>query len=141
MEDVEISERCKGKNAVAVINKTDKKKILDTDYIENYFDKVVYISAGNGNGISDLQNVLTDLFKTNGINYNAGVLANERQRSCVVNSLNSLRESIDALKQGYTLDAVNILIDDAENYLLELTGERASEAVVNEVFSHFCVGK
>ncbi len=140
-EDVEISERCKVKNAVAVINKTDKEKILDTDYIESHFDKVVYISAGNGNGIFDLQNVLTDLFKTNSINYNAGVLANERQRSCVVNSLNSLRESIDALKQGYTLDAVNILIDDAENYLLELTGERASEAVVNEVFSHFCVGK
>ena len=38
-------------------------------------------------------------------------------------------------------EAVNILIDEAENYLLELTGERASEAVVNEVFSHFCVGK
>ena len=48
---------------------------------------------------------------------------------------------IGAIKFGSTLDAVTILIDESENYLLELTGERASEAVVNEVFSHFCVGK
>lgn len=140
-EDIEITEKCSGKNCIAVINKTDKAQKLDTAYIENHFDSIVYISAGNGEGILNLQNVLSELFKTNSINYDAGILANERQRSCVMNSLKSLKESIDALNMGYTLDAVNILIDEAENYLLELTGERASEAVVNEVFSHFCVGK
>ena len=40
-----------------------------------------------------------------------------------------------------TLDAVNIILDEARNSLLELTGERASEAVINQVFSQFCVGK
>lgn len=140
-EDIEITARCKGRNCVAVINKTDKEQKFDRSYIEESFENVVYISAGNGDGITNLRNVLSDLFKTNSINYDAGILANERQRSCVRNSLNSLKESIDALNCGYTLDAVNILIDEAENYLLELTGERASEAVVNEVFSHFCVGK
>ena len=48
---------------------------------------------------------------------------------------------MDALKAGATFDAVTILIDDGENSLLELTGEKASEAVVDEVFSRFCVGK
>lgn len=140
-EDIEITDRCKGRNCIAVINKTDKEQKLDSSYIKENFNDVVYISAGNGDGIINLQNVLSELFKTNSINYNAGILANERQRGCVMNSLKSLRESIDALNCGYTLDAVNILIDEAENFLLELTGERASEAVVNEVFSHFCVGK
>ena len=50
-------------------------------------------------------------------------------------------EAVDAVAFGMTTDAVNIVLDEAENYLLELTGERTSEAVVNEVFSHFCVGK
>lgn len=140
-EDIEIADKCAGKNAVAVINKTDREPALDTDYIESRFPRTVYISAVKGEGLQQLQEVLTDLFKTDSIDYNAGVLANERQRSCVRNSLNALRESMDAIKQGYTLDAVNIIIDEAENYLLELTGEKASEAVVNEVFSHFCVGK
>ncbi|MGN0541186.1 MAG: hypothetical protein ACI4IZ_06105 [Acutalibacteraceae bacterium] len=38
-------------------------------------------------------------------------------------------------------DAVNVCADCAVDALLELTGERAGEAVVNEVFSQFCVGK
>ena len=40
-----------------------------------------------------------------------------------------------------TLDAVNISIDDAIDALLELTGEKVSDAVVDEVFARFCVGK
>ena len=42
---------------------------------------------------------------------------------------------------GETLDAVTVMIEEALSYLLELTGEKASEAVVDEVFSRFCVGK
>ena len=142
-EDVEIISRCKGRNCVAVINKTDKENKLDISYIEENFPKreIVYISAGNGEGILDLQSVLEDKFKTYCIDYDAGILANERQKQCVQNALKALKESIDALYYGETLDVVNIIIDEAENYLLELTGERASEAVVNEVFSRFCVGK
>jgi tRNA modification GTPase len=39
------------------------------------------------------------------------------------------------------LDAVTVLLDEAVQYILELTGEKATEAVVDEVFSRFCVGK
>ena len=42
---------------------------------------------------------------------------------------------------GVKSDAVNVSIDYATEKLLELTGEKAREAVVNEVFSKFCVGK
>ena len=38
-------------------------------------------------------------------------------------------------------DALNVVLDDAEQSLLELTGERITDAVVDEVFSNFCVGK
>lgn len=40
-----------------------------------------------------------------------------------------------------TLDAVTVSIEGAVQSLLELTGERASEAVVDQVFHRFCVGK
>ena len=38
------------------------------------------------------------------------------------------------------MDAVTVMIDNGANALLELTGEKATEAVVDEVFSKFCVG-
>ena len=48
---------------------------------------------------------------------------------------------MQALTAGITLDAVTVIIEEAINNLLELTGERVTEAVVDTVFSHFCVGK
>jgi tRNA modification GTPase len=39
------------------------------------------------------------------------------------------------------LDAVTVLLDEAAQSLMTLTGERVTEAVVTEVFRHFCVGK
>ena len=50
-------------------------------------------------------------------------------------------DALDALEAGMTMDAVTISIEEALDALLELTGERATEEVVNNVFSHFCVGK
>ena len=46
-----------------------------------------------------------------------------------------------AIDMGMTMDAINVCIEDAVEALLELTGKKAREAVVDEVFSQFCVGK
>ena len=42
---------------------------------------------------------------------------------------------------GMTLDAVMVLLQDALEVFMEFTGETVSEAVINKVFSRFCVGK
>ena len=53
----------------------------------------------------------------------------------------AVTEAEQALDAGFTLDAVTVSLESAIESLLELTGERVTEAVVDEVFSHFCVGK
>ena len=52
-----------------------------------------------------------------------------------------LEEIINQLNLGITLDAVTVLMQDALSIFMEFTGENVSEAVVNKVFSKFCVGK
>ena len=69
------------------------------------------------------------------------MLANERQRLCCQRAESALNDAENALNMGLTLDAVGVCIDDAIAALLELTGQKASEAVVDEVFRQFCVGK
>ena len=71
----------------------------------------------------------------------AACLAGERQRACCVKAVGHLDGCIDALNSGMTPDAVNVCADCAVDALLELTGEKATAAVVDEVFSRFCVGK
>lgn len=140
-EDIDLAESCRGKNAVAVFNKSDLEQRFDRAKIEDCFRGMVTISAGTGGGLDMLTAALEDLFRTSEIAPDSGILANERQRSCVIKAKAAFEEALAALNGGATLDAVNILIDDGENALLELTGERTAEAVVDEVFSRFCVGK
>mgnify|MGYP004646543335 FL=1 len=55
--------------------------------------------------------------------------------------LENVEKAVEAIECGEMLDAVNVLIDYAEQSLLELIGEKITDAVVDEVFSRFCVGK
>ena len=51
------------------------------------------------------------------------------------------RQALDAAAGGFGLDAVSVCVDDALDALCDLTGENASEAVIEQVFERFCVGK
>ena len=42
---------------------------------------------------------------------------------------------------GLTFDAVTVTLEDAITELLEMTGERTSDEVIDRVFHNFCVGK
>ena len=53
----------------------------------------------------------------------------------------ALREAADSLEKGYTLDVCYALLDEALSVLYELSGENASEEVIDAVFRDFCVGK
>ena len=56
-------------------------------------------------------------------------------------ALEAVTEAEDALLLGMTLDAVTVSLEGALSALMELTGERVSDAVVDSVFERFCVGK
>ena len=40
-----------------------------------------------------------------------------------------------------TLDAVSVCVEAAVAAVLEMTGERVTETVVDDIFARFCVGK
>lgn len=140
-DDYKILDKLKNKPCIAVINKSDKQIVSDEQIINKYIQNTVMISAKNNDGIEKLQSAVENIFEASEINFDNGTVSNERQKKCVDMSLSQINEAISALESGVMLDAVTVLIDEALQYLLELTGEKASEAVVNEVFSRFCVGK
>ena len=140
-EDMELIELCKGRTVIPVINKTDLDRKADISVIENNLGKCVAISAKDGDGYDELCECVATLIGTKDFDTSAAMLVNERQRICCENALSSLREALDAIDFGLTLDAIGVCIDGAIAALLELTGQKASEAVVDEVFRQFCVGK
>lgn len=140
-EDKELIEECRNKNVIPIINKTDLIPCLDIDYIEKSLGSPLFISAKKGDGYSELCERVSEMTGTQNFDTTSAMLVNERQRICCEKAQSALNDALDALKIGLTPDAVGVCVDDAIAALLELTGQRASEAVVDEVFRQFCVGK
>ena len=140
-EDMEIIKMCNGKNAVAIINKTDLNTKFNAEKINKCFESVVYLSAKDRNGIQELEKAIEKVLGTADFDTSAATLMNERQLACCKAALQSIDEAISALEIGMTRDALNVNIDVAVESLDTLTGEKATESVVNEIFSQFCVGK
>lgn len=140
-EDMEIIKMCNGKNAVAIINKTDLNTKFNAEKINKSFENVVYLSAKDRNGIQELEKAIEKVLGTADFDTSAATLMNERQLACCKAALQSIDEAISALEIGMTRDALNVNIDVAVESLDTLTGEKATESVVNEIFSQFCVGK
>ena len=140
-EDMELIDLLKNAPAIAVINKTDLESKIDSEIIKNKIKHTVFISAKTGSGTKELEHEVGEIVGTSNLDTSQGILATERQFSDAQVALKSVEEALGAIKSGITLDAVTVLIEDAINSLLELTGERVTEAVVDKVFSNFCVGK
>lgn len=140
-EDTEILNDIGDTPFVAIINKCDLDKKLDTDKIKEHTENIVYMSAKESEGLENLKETVQTLFDTNEFDFSSATLYNERQLALAKSALSSTDEAINAVKLGVTLDAVTVLIEDAISSLLELTGERVTDKVVDNVFHTFCVGK
>ena len=137
--DRDILERIKNRRHIIVINKSDLPEKIDLKYIND--DNILFVSANTGDGVEKIREKLIEMFKLGGLGEGSHLFANERQRSLCVKAKSFLTQALSAIDGGFTLDAVTVCIDSALNELLALSGERATEAVVNDVFSRFCVGK
>lgn len=127
------------KNTLVVLNKTDlEKKLSGTDF--NGFE-TVEISVREQRGLDELKESILKVLGADSFSDQENFFASQRQKNCAEKACSYLDDALASVRLGETLDAVTVMIDEALSCLLELTGEKASETVVDEVFSRFCVGK
>lgn len=140
-EDYSLAEIVKNKKSLAVINKADLENKWDPAPIRDAFSRVLRLSAKDDGSLEPLRAAVEEILGAAGLDFSQEILAGERQRACCENALNYVSDALFALSSGLTVDAVNVDIDCAVSELLTLTGKRAGEEIVNEVFRRFCVGK
>lgn len=140
-QDKRLIELCKDKKAIGIINKIDLDKNNLHDEIKENFSQTVFISAKTGEGKAELSEAIENLLGTADFDTSATAIVNERQKDCCKKALDALKDADNALMLGMTMDAVTVCLDSAIENLMILTGEKATELVVNEIFAQFCVGK
>lgn len=140
-EDKELAQLCAGRPAIALVNKNDLEQQFDEGVLEGRFFRVLRIAAGQGGGMPELEQAVRELLGVANLDPGAPCLVSQRQLAAAVSARDALQEGMQALDSGFGLDAVSVCVDDALAALCRLTGEDASESVIEEVFSKFCVGK
>ncbi|MBR1421863.1 MAG: tRNA uridine-5-carboxymethylaminomethyl(34) synthesis GTPase MnmE [Ruminococcus sp.] len=142
-EDEELLQMLKssGKRVIIILNKADLDENLLSEKAFDGFEHLISVSAKSEDCRDKLVQELRSLFSVGTFDPDSTIFANERQINCARKAYEHILAARQALSSGETLDAVTVLIGAAADELLDLTGEKATEAVVDEVFSRFCVGK
>ena len=135
------SERLGKKEIVPIINKCDLEEKLDCRELERRLGRAGYISAKDGSAAEELSREINSRFGLKELDANAGYLANERQRSCVTRAAQAVNEALNGVMAGVTPDAIGVMLEQALDAIYELSGRKASDEVIDEVFRRFCVGK
>ncbi len=128
----------KVEKTVCILNKSDIS--CDNAYQDLAFAKKIVISARNREGIDELVDTVSLMFGAGEIGENDEIVVNARQCAAVVNASNAVGNAIEAL-DSFTQDIAGMDIEQALSALAEADGRTVNEDIVNEIFSHFCVGK
>lgn len=140
-DDFKLMDRLADKLVIPIVNKCDLQLTLDTVCLEERLSHAVFISAKSDKTADILSEEIKSRLCLDKLDMQAGVLANERQRSCVIRAAEAVDGAINAIELGLTPDAVGVVLEQALDAVYELSGKRASEEVIAEVFKRFCVGK
>ena len=143
-EDRKVLDLIKNKNAIIVINKTDLQKnlIINNEEIKENGKDIVFISTMEEKGIKELYDAIEKMFELNIIDYDSSeIITNARQKQYIMRALEAVNEAENAIENNMPIDITAIALKQILEELNQITGESASEDIINEIFKKFCLGK
>ena len=115
-----------------VYNKCDKQGFSAPEG-ENIFT----VSAVSGQGIGDLASAIASVYEEGTID--GDLITSQRHVSALKSAILAIQSAVS--NKTDTIDCVLIDLREAYNHLGEITGATATEDIVDNIFSKFCVGK
>ena len=99
------------------------------------------LSARSGLGLAELSSALLELCGLSGEGQGLLLALNQRQCDLAATASAALGRSQQAARDGLPWDFWTIDLREAIRALGEITGAEITEAVLDRVFSRFCIGK
>jgi tRNA modification GTPase len=142
--DRDVLSRSKGKKHLIIINKIDLPSRLDEIEAKKAFDGLpsVRISALTGEGIDDLRQAIRDLVLEGGPEIDAAHLApNLRHKHTLQEAQRFFENAARGIREVLPLDVTALELQSGLEALGDIIGETTPEAVLDQIFSQFCIGK
>lgn len=129
---------------VVVVNKADQPRRVELESLQTLWpgSALVATSTLTGEGLPELEKAIADLVLGGKMLTGETVLVTRtRHQDALRRTSAHLDAAVGALEQGLALDFVSIDLRAAYDALGEITGETASDDLLDRIFSEFCIGK
>lgn len=143
-EDRTLYEVIKNEDAIVIVNKTDLERQLDIEVVKTMIGDTPLIQTSmlKQEGIDELELQIRDLFFGGEVqNQDMTYVSNSRHISLLKQARQTIQDAIDAAEAGIPMDMVQIDLTRTWELLGEIIGESASDELINQLFSQFCLGK
>ena len=129
---------------IVVINKADRERHMEIGEVHRMWPGAPFVvtSTLTGQGLPELEETVANLVLAGKTLHSESVLVTSaRHQESLRHAAEHLRASLVSLERGLPLDFVSIDLRSAYDALGEITGETASDDLLDKIFSEFCIGK
>ena len=142
--DEEILKLIENKKKIILINKVDLNKnfIKENKEIEKFTKDVIEFSTVSEEGLDILYKRIEEMFNLSELESdNSEIITSNRQKQHILLAMEAVEKAQNSLESKMPIDITAICLKDILEELSEITGENASEDIINEIFKKFCLGK
>lgn len=143
-EDYTLYEVVKNEDVIVIVNKMDLEQNIDIDEVKKMIGDTPLIQTSmlKQDGIDELEIQIRDLFFGGEVqNQDMTYVSNSRHISLLKEARQTIQDAIDAAESGVPMDMVQIDLTRTWEILGEIIGETASDELIDQLFSQFCLGK
>ncbi|HEY7415754.1 MAG TPA: tRNA uridine-5-carboxymethylaminomethyl(34) synthesis GTPase MnmE [Ktedonobacteraceae bacterium] len=129
---------------IVVVSKSDLKQQIEIDELHRMWPASPFVSSSilHEDGLVRLEETLSDFtLRGNSLQSDSVLVTSARHQNALQRASEHLRAAAISLEARLPLDFVSIDLRAAYHVLGEVTGETASEDLLNNIFDQFCIGK
>ena len=135
--DLDLLKLTEHKERIIILNKDDL-----TPQLGQTFENAIPLSVLKKTNLELLEQRIHGLFLDGFIQINQDLyLSNPRQIQKLREALSKIQQAIDTAEQSYPVDMIEMDIKTAWEILGEIIGETSDTALIDALFSQFCLGK
>ncbi|MBA9085921.1 tRNA modification GTPase [Fontibacillus solani] len=143
-DEIILMEQLQGRSVLVLLNKIDLPQRLEREKVTQYFPEsaIVELSAKTEEGLDHLEDAISSLFfggklESGDLTY----VSNVRHIALLKKAQQSLADAYEAADSGIPIDILQIDVRLAWEQLGEVIGDSAPDALIDQIFSQFCLGK
>jgi tRNA modification GTPase len=140
-EDDSAYKAIQNKSVIAVLNKTDLPQKIHAATLPSENLATVETSATKGEGIESLKEHMYESLMGKGHKRGVVLITHARHRDALERARSALQRSLECIRAEEPKEFVAFEVREAMQAMGDITGETRPEAILDEIFSRFCIGK